>query len=189
MTHNINGSDQDSGTTSTTGSHINSGSDTDHDSGSDTDASLDSENDHESGHDSGSSSGAGSDPESDVESDVARIQTWEEIASTIAGAQKRQIRHEAAEVAISSTPFLNVEELHAYTLALAQSIESQEYPAGFRLNEEYESIESYKTGRSSKPLVIPLPHQIWFPRIIVWCKALDLLKRLLICREATASPE
>lgn len=184
MTHNSDESDQDSDATSTTssptdsatGSHTDSSSDADHDSDSETNSSLDGSN-------------AGSDPEGEVESDVARTQTWEEIASTIAGAQKRQIRHEAAEVAMSSTPFLNIEELQAYTLALAQSIESHEYPAGFGLNEEYESIESYKTGRSSKPLVIPLPHDIWFPRIVVWCKAVDLLKCLSICREASVSPE
>ena len=59
-------------------------------------------------------------------------------------------------------------------VALASSV----YPDGFGLHEEYEPLESYKTGRSSKPLVIPLPHNIWFPRIVVWCKAIDLLKHL-----------
>ena len=188
MSHEIDDSSQDSDTTSATSSATSSASDLD-DSDSNTDASSDSGNDHESELDSGVGSDTGSNHDREVESDVAHIQTWEEIASTIADAQKRQIRHKAAEVAMSSTPFLNVEELQAYTLALAQSIESHEYPAGFGLNEEYESIESYKTGRSSKPLVIPLPHSIWFPRIIVWCKAVDLLKCLSICRDATGSPQ
>ena len=188
MSHETDDSSQDSDTTSTTSSATSSASDVD-DSDSNTDASLDSENDQESELDSGVGSDTGSNSDREVGSDVAHIQTWGEIASTIADAQKQQIRHEAAEVALSSTPFLNVEELRAYTLALAQSIESHEHPAGFGLNEEYESIESYKTGRSSKPLVIPLPHSIWFPHIVVWCKAVDLLKRLPICRDATASPE
>ena len=189
MTHNINDSDEDSDITSDTSSSTNSPTDSHDNSDSNTDASLDSGSDRGSELDSSHGSDASSGPEGEVESGVSHRQAWEEIASTIAGAQKWQIRHEAAEVAMSSTPFLNVEELHAYTLALAQSIQSHEYPAGFGLNEEYESIESYKTGRSSKPLVIPLPHSIWFPRIVVWCKALDLLKRLSICREATAPSE
>jgi len=81
-------------------------------------------------------------------------------------------------------PFEDTNEMHAYTLALEMALASEEYPAGFGLNDEYESLESYKTGRSTKPLVIPLPYDIWFPRIVVWCKALDLLKRLPLCREA-----
>lgn len=171
-----------------TGFSTSSGSDDDRSSDSDADASLDSENDHDSEPEDDSISNASSSSEGEAESETTRIQAWQEIASTIAGAQKRQIRHDAAEVAMSSTPFLDLDELQAYTLALAQSMRSDEYPAGFGLNEEYESIESYKTGRSSKPLTIPLPHGIWFPRIVVWCKAVDLLKRLSICREATVSP-
>jgi len=65
-----------------------------------------------------------------------------------------------------------------FASALDVALASSDYPNGFRLHEEYEPLESYKTGRSSKPLVISLPHSIWFPRIIVWCKAMDLLKRL-----------
>jgi len=72
---------------------------------------------------------------------------------------------------------------------LASALESSSYPAGFGLMGEYESVESYKTGRSLKPLIIPLPYEVWFPRIVVWCRALDLLKRLAICREAVASSE
>ena len=77
--------------------------------------------------------------------------------------------------------------MHAYTLALEVELASEEYPAGFGLDEEYESLESYKTGRSTKLLTIPLPYDIWFPRIVVWCKALDLLKRLPLYREAVLS--
>jgi hypothetical protein len=110
------------------------------------------------------------------------------IARTIASSQKRNIRHDAAKVARSTIPFEGVDEAEAYTLALRSALASDEYPAGFSLHEEYESVESYKTGRSSKPLVIPLPYDVWFPRIVVWCKALDLLKRLPMCRAAAASP-
>ena len=199
------GSDTDSATTPSTPSSTDSGPDTDHssdsdanpdsdsntnpDSDSNTSSSLESDSDHESGPDGDSDSNAGSGPGGEGESEVSHAQAWQEIASTIAGAQKRHIRHEAAEVAASATPFLNADELQAYTLALAQGLESHEYPAGFGLTAEYDSVESYKTGRSLKPLVIPLPYEVWFPRIVVWCKALDLLKRLSICRDAPVSPE
>ena len=84
-------------------------------------------------------------------------------------------------------PFENKDEMHAFALALDNALASSEFPAGFRLNEEYESLESYKTGHSSKPLIIPLPYDVWFPRIVVWCKALDLLKHLPICKAAAGS--
>ena len=119
-----------------------------------------------------------------MESEDGHPQSWQGIAETIARAQKRNIRHDAAEVAKAATPFENEDESQAFALALNEALASSEYPAGFSLNAEYESLESYKTGRSSKPLVIPLPHEVWFPRIIVWCKALDLLKRLPVCKAA-----
>ena len=65
-----------------------------------------------------------------------------------------------------------------FVSALNGALTSSDYPDGFGLHDVYEPLESYKTGRSSKPLIIPLPHDIWFPRIVVWCKAIDLLKHL-----------
>lgn len=84
----------------------------------------------------------------------------------------------------NSSPFEDNDDQHTFTLALATVLDDPDtYPAGFHLSEEYESFESYKTGRSTKPLVIPLPYDVWFPRIIVWCKALDVLKRFSLCKE------
>ena len=108
---------------------------------------------------------------------------WQEIAGIIAKAQRRNIRHEAAKVARSAMPFESEEEAYAFVLALQDTLASTEHPAGYRLNDEYELMESYKTGRSSKSLVISLPYDIWFPHIVAWCKALDLLKCLSLCRE------
>lgn len=109
-------------------------------------------------------------------------QSQRDIAEIIADAQSRNIRHEAAEVAKNSSPFEDERDLIAFTLALQSVLGSKAFPDGFRLNEEYESFETYKTGRSVKPLVIPLPYNVWFPRIVVWCKALDILKRLPLCK-------
>ena len=130
--------------------------------------------------------GAGkSDPDSgDSVNDVGGVFEAEEdsqrdIAEVIANSQARNIRHDAAEVAATSSPFEDRNEHYAFCLALNTSLQDLEtYPAGFHLGEEYETSESYRTGRSTKLLEIPLPYGVWFPRVVVWCKALDLLKRL-----------
>jgi hypothetical protein len=112
-------------------------------------------------------------------------ETEYELAQTILQAQERQVRHEAAEIADSRSPFDNNEELTMFAHQLASELSSHSYPSGFNLNGEYESLESYTTGRSIKPLVIPLPHEIWFPRMVVWCKGVDLLNRIQMCKETT----
>jgi hypothetical protein len=140
--------------------------------------------------DTGSSGSSDSATESDGDEDSEEEEeedTYQDIAKTIASSQKRNIRHDAAKVAGSAIPFEGADELHAYTLAVGDALASNEYPAGFNLSEEYDLVESYKTGRSSRPLIIPLPYDVWFPRIVVWCKALDLLKRLPMCRAAAVS--
>ena len=106
-------------------------------------------------------------------------QAQRDIAEIIADSQARNIQHDAAEVAETSLPFENRNDHYAFSLALSASLnDSESYPAGFNLQEEYETSESYRTGRSTKPLEIPLPYDVWFPRVVVWCKALNLLKRL-----------
>lgn len=108
-----------------------------------------------------------------------------ELAQTILQAQKRHVRHEAAEVADTRSPFNDDDELQMFVHQLAHDLASNSYPSGYNLNDEYESLESYTTGRSTKPLVIPLPYEIWFPRMVVWCKAVDLLNRIQLCKETT----
>lgn len=106
--------------------------------------------------------------------------TWKSIAKSIAENQRHNIRHDAAEVARGGIPFEDEAQLNTFLANFQASLDSDEYPGGFGLDEDYESSESYKTGRSTKPLVIPLPYIVWFPRIIVWCKALDCLKQLAV---------
>ena len=114
-------------------------------------------------------------------------QSQRDIAEVIADAQARNIRHDAAEVADTSLPFGDRNEHIAFSLALdAELSDPSTHPAGFHLNEEYETSESYRTGRSTKPLEIPLPYDVWFPRVVVWCKALDLLKRLPLSKAVSA---
>ena len=109
--------------------------------------------------------------------------SWSHIAEIIAKAQGRNIRHDAAEVASSQSPFESEDEGEAFAAAFGKALESDSYPDGFNLGGEYEPSESYRTGRSSRPLLIPLPHDVWFPRILVWCKALDTLKHIEVARD------
>ena len=105
-----------------------------------------------------------------------------ELTQAIFQAQKTQIRHEAAGVADTQSPF-DGDELLMFARQLALDLTSHSYPSGYNLNGNYESLESYTTGRSTRPLVIPLPYEVWFPRIVVWCKASDLLNRIQLFKE------
>ena len=81
--------------------------------------------------------------------------SWQDIARVITAAQGRNIRHEAAEVAPSTMPPLDAVEGDVFASALSDALLSEDYPEGFHLCDEYESSESYGTGRSSRLLVIP----------------------------------
>ena len=174
-------SESESESESDSDSESESESESESNSESESESNSNSESESNSTSDSDSSASSGGSPSRGGDRQAGR---WQEIAKTIAAAQKRNVRHDAAEVAGSTVPFENEAEILAFALALEEALSSSEYPAGFRLYEEYESIESYKTGRSSKPLVIPLPYNVWFSRIVAWCKALDLLKRLPVCKAA-----
>lgn len=130
------------------------------------------------------------DEESDLTSNehVHEHQSQRDIAEVIATAQSRNnVRHEAAAVAKNSSPFEDEHDTRAFALALDAVLALDTYPAGFDLDREYESFESYKTGRSTKLLVIPLPYDVWFPRIVVWSKALNLLKIFPLCKATLSS--
>ena len=149
---------------------------------SDSSSTSESEESSKDGKDHG-------DSDAEVGQESNGPQSWQEIAKIITNAQQRNIRHDAAKVARSAMPFESMDEMHAYILDLERALTSNEYPAGFGLSEEYESVESYRTGRSSRPLIIPLPYEVWFSRIVVWSKALDLLKRLPVCKAAVVPLE
>jgi len=189
LTSSNSNSDLDSSDSNSNCNSSDSSSDVDSSDSSGSLGSSDSSGNPDSDSSGDSDSGISASPSSEhteavVGPEAEHTGSWQAIARVIAASQKCNIRHDAAGVAESSMPFEDEDEVHAYTLALGTALASSEYPAGFGLNEEYESVESYKTGRSLKPLVIPLPYEVWFPRIIVWCKALDLLKRLPVCKAA-----
>ena len=109
-----------------------------------------------------------------------QTQSWTAIAEIIAEGQQHNICHDAAEVAKGTMPFQDEDQLNLFTTMFQAALDSPSHSAGFGLDEEYELSESYKTGHSKRPLVILLPYSIWFPQMVTWCKALDLLKYLSV---------
>jgi hypothetical protein len=99
------------------------------------------------------------------------------IANTIGRGQQKQVRHPAIDVPNTSCPFTNDIESEVFFTSLDEVKTTNRIPAGFGLTEPYEPVETFRTGRARKNLAIPLPHDVWFPRILLWCQALDLLKR------------
>lgn len=125
--------------------------------------------------------GAGHDDsdEEDEEDSQARI------AQAIGAGQEKQIRHPAIEVPPATNPFMNEIQEQAFFGALDVLQSEGSIPKGFDLDHQYEPTETYTTGRSRKGLRVPLPHAIWYPRILLWCRAITLLKRVsIICNEA-----
>ena len=176
------GPESEDESTSTPSPQPTSNPDSDSDSDSDSGSGSGSGSNLDSSSNSNPNSGSDNDDDDAAGVEKGQVVSWQEITETISNAQRCNIHHDAAEVAKAAVPFENGEEAHAFALALDDVLSSSSYPAGFRPNEEYESLESYRTGRSTKPLIIPLPYDVWFPCIVVWCKALDLLKRLSICK-------
>ncbi|KAJ7468189.1 hypothetical protein FB451DRAFT_1369188 [Mycena latifolia] len=45
--------------------------------------------------------------------------------------------------------------------------------------DSYDEVETIRTGTNSKELVVALPRDDWFPRVVQWAQALDLLTRVV----------
>jgi hypothetical protein len=123
--------------------------------------------------------GAGNDDSEDEDEEV----THARVIRAIGEGQEKQIRHPPIEVPEATNPFMTEVQQLAFFSALNSLQDEENTLEGFDLNGQYEPTESYKTGRSRKGLRIPLPHSIWFPRIVLWCRAITLLQRLSIVVE------
>ena len=106
--------------------------------------------------------------------DNARL---DQMARLVEQGQERHVRHAAVPTPESRSPFANDIESKVFFTALGRIKRSECVPAGFGLSDTYESVETYSTGHSRKGLRIPLPYNVWFPRVLLWCQAVDLYKR------------
>ena len=124
--------------------------------------------------------GAGNDDSDEEDDELTRSR----IARAIGEGQEKQIRHPAVEVPASTNPFMDEVQELSFFHALNILQDRNDIPEGFDIDSRtYEPTEFYTTGQSCKGLRIPLPHAIWFPRILLWCRAITLLKRLSILAE------
>jgi hypothetical protein len=119
-------------------------------------------------------SGAGHDDSDEEDEELAQERR---CARKIGAGLEHQVRHAPMEVVESSCPFRDDAELRLFAEAL-DILKSQEVvPAGFNLEATYHPIETFRTGRCRKGISVPLLHEVWFPRVLLWCQALDLLKK------------
>lgn len=95
----------------------------------------------------------------------------------ISQTQGQHVRRQPAHVPGAASPFHNEEESQIFFAALDDIQLRQLAPAAFNLDMPYEPSEVYRTGRAKKDILMTLNHEVWFPRILLWCQALDLLKR------------
>jgi hypothetical protein len=100
------------------------------------------------------------------------------IMDTISKGQEVHIRHPPVEAAQGESPFKSTLERDAFQQALEQSTSRDLRPAYLGLDLPYEPSETFYTGRSRKGITVPLPYDVWYPRILLWCTAIDLVTRI-----------
>ena len=100
------------------------------------------------------------------------------MTETITKGQEVHVRHPPVEAAWCKSPFHSTLELEAFQQALQQSTSMDLRPAYFGLDLPYLPSETFSTGRSRKGNTVPLPYDIWYLRIILWCRAIDLVTRI-----------
>lgn len=100
------------------------------------------------------------------------------VTDKIAKGQEVHVRHPPVEAAHGKYPFRSVLELEAFQQALEQATSKDLRPAYLGLDLPYEPSETFTTGRSRKGITVPLPCDIWYPRVLRWCRAIDLVTRI-----------
>ena len=100
------------------------------------------------------------------------------ITSKIAKGQEPHVRHPPVDAARNRSPFQSTFQLEAFQQALQQATSDDLCPAYLGLDVPYEPTETFYTGRSKKGLTVPLPYEVWFPRVLLWCRSIDLVTRI-----------
>ena len=100
------------------------------------------------------------------------------MTKKITEGQEVHIRHPPVEAARCKSPFRSTLELDAFQQALQQCTSKDLCPSYLGLDLPYASSETFHTGRSRKGITVPLPYDVWYPRILLWCRAIDLVTRI-----------
>ena len=103
------------------------------------------------------------------------------VTENISKGQEVHVRHSPVEAARSKPPFRTTLQLEAFQQALQQATSMDLRPAYLGLDLPYEPSETFYTGRSRKGITVPLPYNVWYPRVLVWCQAIDLVTRIKLC--------
>lgn len=105
------------------------------------------------------------------------------LTSKIAKGQEVHIRHPPVEAAQRKSPFRSVLELEVFQQALQRVTSEDLRPAYLGLDQPYEPSETFYTGRSRAGITVPLPYDVWYPRILLWCRSVDLVTRIKLCSQ------
>ena len=96
---------------------------------------------------------------------------------------ERNMNHEPVSVPAHADPFETDEQHEAFWAALEHANGNNSLPDGFNLSPEdhqegvYPTFEVLRMGRRRVELPIELPIDVWLPRSVLWCQALDILFR------------
>ncbi|KAL0946060.1 hypothetical protein HGRIS_012333 [Hohenbuehelia grisea] len=115
---------------------------------------------------------------------------WEDVGDVpadledlIGEHQQAQVRHDPIAVPENTCPFPGHMPLFAAALAEVQAIGDLPEGYGIRssewIDDAYPSYELLRSGRKRKELRISLPDSVWRPCAAEWCRALDLMNRLM----------
>lgn len=133
-----------------------------------------------------------SDDETELTQEMRSI--WGDVPAQIAAEYEHNFHHRPVKVARHHCPFSSDAELEAFKLALAQIQAEEIVPKGYNLFPEelkqefgldaYPTSHFLRAGKKGKELRISLPEEVWKPRAIHWCQALDLFNHMLVVDSA-----
>lgn len=94
----------------------------------------------------------------------------------IAADQKRHLRHDAVPVPKGSCPFQSQSELEMFDHILGQLKQEGAIPA-IAARSRFNEQEPLKVGK--RTIQITLPIQVWHPKVVLWCQALQVMTTIL----------
>ncbi|KAJ7760860.1 hypothetical protein DFH07DRAFT_1021347 [Mycena maculata] len=128
------------------------------------------------------------DSDSDEESDGGS--GWQdvdaELENRIGEDQAGNIRHAPIKVARHQSPFATPEQDEMF-LTLLPTLAEEDVPEDYGVRpDEWDNEPHYpevevirRPGTRGKEIQVVLPREEWYPRAVVWAKALDLLSRIV----------
>lgn len=113
-----------------------------------------------------------------------------EVEAHVGSDQQANIRHAAIGVPDDSCPFPFAEAVDLFYQALADAEDQGVIPNHLMVTAEewpnaYPTHEIITTGaQSGKKLSVALPYDIWWPRAILWARALRIMQQFIMDLEA-----